>query len=760
MCFNKNKQSNNEKIKNNEYFLDSPIKINNENDELWTEKIIKQIESIIEVVDVSEESYVIGLQWAWWSWKSSILKSLNFNENDYIVFNYSPRIYGNEVNLYEKFFDELAKYIWSNKFCSDKSIKKDFMEYKLKIIWKFADKFNNFWISLFKIIYKLFLNWSIVYLLYTLQDVLWFKKIFYIIWLFFIIASIVYVWLLIKMIINKYNLWRYYKNYTTIDEVKNTISRKLFKLNKKVIIIIDDIDRLKSDKISSIFQLVKSTANFNNVIYLLSYDKYIVCEALKKEYQVDWYLDKFIQMEISLPKYPMFWLNNIFSEYINQFLEYVQEKYPDTNYKLSEIERNEIKNFMLSPKFSDHFKTIRDVKRYINMLKADFNILHQNQRINEINILDLIFIEIIKFSDKKFYSWIYETMGSVIYTRLIRWRYIEDIKTSIMATINQDYIWWEDLFIYLFPLTTNWVNVSDSSRIGSIYSFNIYYSLITPSISNTQFYEILNSIYNSNKDRALNYINEDYNIRDFIRKVQDKAKNLDYNNDKEKELFAELLIFVINNEKNFKKYTDFLQDLNTDIGKCLFLFLDNLKSIPTDYKKYFMKIFNWSNEYYQIISYVFNYLNKDYKYLYQNENKYIVDQFKQDHDSLWNKIVIQLQNSVQEKYLELLWNNKLHLMWNWFYSIEIAILLKWIKNKSIIYKYLKDNSLFSEFLVKAILQTTSNYFEWRIWEHHVKNYLAHAKLYFNKKQFSTAIKLFDWNDNDKKALQTVLKIWK
>ena len=480
MCFNKNKQSNNEKIKNNEYFLDSPIKINNENDELWTEKIIKQIESIIEVVDVSEESYVIGLQWAWWSWKSSILKSLNFNENDYIVFNYSPRIYGNEVNLYEKFFDELAKYIWSNKFCSDKSIKKDFMEYKLKIIWKFADKFNNFWISLFKIIYKLFLNWSIVYLLYTLQDVLWFKKIFYIIWLFFIIASIVYVWLLIKMIINKYNLWRYYKNYTTIDEVKNTISRKLFKLNKKVIIIIDDIDRLKSDKISSIFQLVKSTANFNNVIYLLSYDKYIVCEALKKEYQVDWYLDKFIQMEISLPKYPMFWLNNIFSEYINQFLEYVQEKYPDTNYKLSEIERNEIKNFMLSPKFSDHFKTIRDVKRYINMLKADFNILHQNQRINEINILDLIFIEIIKFSDKKFYSWIYETMGSVIYTRLIRWRYIEDIKTSIMATINQDYIWWEDLFIYLFPLTTNWVNVSDSSRIGSIYSFNIYYSLITP----------------------------------------------------------------------------------------------------------------------------------------------------------------------------------------------------------------------------------------------------------------------------------------
>jgi KAP family P-loop domain-containing protein len=48
-------------------------------------------------------------------------------------------------------------------------------------------------------------------------------------------------------------------------------------------------------------QLVKSIANFNNVIYLLSYDKEIVENALKEEYNSDHYLDKIIQVRVPIP---------------------------------------------------------------------------------------------------------------------------------------------------------------------------------------------------------------------------------------------------------------------------------------------------------------------------------------------------------------------------------------------------------------------------------------------------------------------------
>ena len=62
------------------------------------------------------------------------------------------------------------------------------------------------------------------------------------------------------------------------NAVKEDIAVKLRVLNRKVIIVIDDIDRLTKSEIRQIFQLVKALADFPNTVYLLSFDKDIVCE--------------------------------------------------------------------------------------------------------------------------------------------------------------------------------------------------------------------------------------------------------------------------------------------------------------------------------------------------------------------------------------------------------------------------------------------------------------------------------------------------
>ncbi|MBA2864027.1 P-loop NTPase fold protein [Methanococcus maripaludis] len=67
---------------------------------------------------------------------------------------------------------------------------------------------------------------------------------------------------------------------SSLDEQKNRLIEALGNLNHKIIIIIDDIDRLPKSEIVEIFQLVKAVADFPNIVYLLSFDKEIVANAL------------------------------------------------------------------------------------------------------------------------------------------------------------------------------------------------------------------------------------------------------------------------------------------------------------------------------------------------------------------------------------------------------------------------------------------------------------------------------------------------
>ena len=66
------------------------------------------------------------------------------------------------------------------------------------------------------------------------------------------------------------NITEVSKNKSSLDNLKNKIITELGTLSQKIIIIIDDIDRLNNEQIRLIFQLVNCIAGFPNMIYLLS----------------------------------------------------------------------------------------------------------------------------------------------------------------------------------------------------------------------------------------------------------------------------------------------------------------------------------------------------------------------------------------------------------------------------------------------------------------------------------------------------------
>jgi len=85
---------------------------------------------------------------------------------------------------------------------------------------------------------------------------------------------------------------------------KADIQTALRKLNRPVVVVIDDVDRLPPDEVRTVFQLVKAVCDFDRTAYLLAYDPVPVRAALSygKVYDGAKYLDKIVQTAYPLPR--------------------------------------------------------------------------------------------------------------------------------------------------------------------------------------------------------------------------------------------------------------------------------------------------------------------------------------------------------------------------------------------------------------------------------------------------------------------------
>ena len=84
---------------------------------------------------------------------------------------------------------------------------------------------------------------------------------------------------------------------------KRRVEDALRDCGRRILIVIDDIDRLPNEQIRLIFQLVNAVAGFPNTTYLLAYDRQIVTRALGAVHNCDGaaYLEKIVQVAFDLP---------------------------------------------------------------------------------------------------------------------------------------------------------------------------------------------------------------------------------------------------------------------------------------------------------------------------------------------------------------------------------------------------------------------------------------------------------------------------
>jgi predicted KAP-like P-loop ATPase len=83
------------------------------------------------------------------------------------------------------------------------------------------------------------------------------------------------------------------------------LEKALVKLEKPILVVLDDIDRLSSSEIRDVFKLVRLTASFPKIIYIVAFDRVRVEEALAEQGVPGRdYLEKILQVAVDLPAVP------------------------------------------------------------------------------------------------------------------------------------------------------------------------------------------------------------------------------------------------------------------------------------------------------------------------------------------------------------------------------------------------------------------------------------------------------------------------
>lgn len=165
---------------------------------------------------------------------------------------------------------------------------------------------------------------------------------------------------------------------TPANKLYGEINTEISNIDKKIIVLVDDLDRLNEKEILQVLKLIRNTANFKNTIFVIAMDKEYVLNRLKNNNDIlnSNFIDKFFQLEVYLPEIDNSLLRNYFIECLEKSL-----LSSDIGF------RSELNDAMLNNEnlFNDYIKNIRDVKRVVNQLIYDYPIFKK-----EINLKDFI----------------------------------------------------------------------------------------------------------------------------------------------------------------------------------------------------------------------------------------------------------------------------------------------------------------------------------------------------------------------------------
>lgn len=327
----------------------------------------------------------------------------------------------------------------------------------------------------------------------------------------------------------------------SVSEVKREIKKELISRQKKLVIVIDDIDRLNQLEIRQIFRLIRVNADFPNTIYLLAFDRKIIEKNLEEQVGISGkdYLNKIVQVNFDVP----FAKPSKISTFLFKELDRILSVLPESAQEYFGQNDPYWANIYYSG-FKDFFKNIRDVKRFASSLEFNISQMYQGE-VMEVNPIDFIAIEAIRVFAPDFYLFMRDK--GTLFTSTNRndtrsrdnnprkdeiEKALNDLpnetKESVLDLIKRLFPQVDGLFQYGYSTHEHeWQSTwSNSLRVCATNNFDSYFTLIPggdeEELSQFEIEDILNK---SNSEGEFEKILREYIDKGKIRKVLQRIQD-------------------------------------------------------------------------------------------------------------------------------------------------------------------------------------------------------------------------------------------
>lgn len=168
--------------------------------------------------------------------------------------------------------------------------------------------------------------------------------------------------------------------------LKAELDEELRKMDRKLYVFFDDLDRLSKEELRLVFKTVSLTASFPNIVYVLAFDGDVVTRALAEVQGFDGnaYLEKIVQLPIDVPS-----LNQ--SDVLLRVNRLALELYEEGSFEPVDGERSRLiaaVRGLLIP----HLTTPRQFARFENALQAKR--LQVNDEICPVDLLGMVAVQL------------------------------------------------------------------------------------------------------------------------------------------------------------------------------------------------------------------------------------------------------------------------------------------------------------------------------------------------------------------------------
>lgn len=199
----------------------------------------------------------------------------------------------------------------------------------------------------------------------------------------------------------------------TLTELFVDINQSIERTQKRILIFVDDLDRLTGDELIDILKLIRNTANFRNTFFIVAYDHNYVLNTIEKKNLIsnkEEYLQKIVQLEISLPIFSKNIIHRFLEEQLKEFdeipglynkirlslNEIVEIHTYNPSYNVEEKDSLDMLDLFSYPEKLENnllfntFQNLRDAVRFINSFKISLESIGSFGDVYEIMLLEIL----------------------------------------------------------------------------------------------------------------------------------------------------------------------------------------------------------------------------------------------------------------------------------------------------------------------------------------------------------------------------------